>query len=158
MLNCEQWTRITPCQSVGQVTVSITPPLPHGSLLLSVRPHFSGLYYIVLYVFGCLEQLWKSQLKLWQKLKFWQNLNPYNTQIVTKPKLWQNSSCDKTHIVTKLKLWQKSNCYKTQKLKMWQNSNGEKKVNNSKVTKLGLWQNLGTQIMTKLKNSNCDKT
>ena len=66
----------------------------------------------------------------------------------------ENSKCDKTQLVTKLKLWQNSNCDKTQvvtKLKWWPNSNCEKKIKNLNVTKLRLWQNLRTQIMTTLK-------
>ena len=47
----------------------------------------------------------------------------------------------KSQIVTKLKLWQNSNCDKTQN-----------------VTKLKLWPSSKTQIVTKLKKSNCDKT
>ena len=52
-------------------------------------------------------------------------------------KVGQNSKCDITFIVTKLKLWQNSNCEK-------------KKTHNSKFDK--------TQIVTKLENSNYEKT
>ena len=48
-------------------------------------------------------------------------------------------------MVTKVK---NSNCDKTQKLKLWQQSNWDKTQN---VTKLKLWQNFKTQIVTKLK-------
>ena len=57
-----------------------------------------------------------------------------------KCKFWQNL---KTQIVTKL---ENSNCDKTQKLKLGQNS------------KLKLWQNSKTQIMTKLKLWHNSKT
>ena len=74
-------------------------------------------------------------------------------------------------MVTKLR---NSNCDKTQKLKLWQNSNTQivTKVENSeteivtklknsncdKTQKLKFWQNSKTQIVTKLKNSNCEQT
>ena len=78
----------------------------------------------------------------------WWNLK---TQIVMKLKNWK---CDKIKI--------KSNCDVTlteirTKLKLGQNSNCEgEKHNNQNVTKLNLWQNLRTQIMTNSKNG--DKT
>ena len=63
--------------------------------------------------------------------------------------MWQNSG---TTIVTKLK---NSNCDKTQKLKLWQLQMGKKtqkvtKLKNSNVTKLKMWQNSKTQIVTLL--------
>ena len=60
----------------------------------------------------------------------------------TQLKLWQNtknSNCDKTQIVTKLKI-------------------ERKKISTQNVKRFKLWQNLRTQILTKLKNSNYDKT
>ena len=71
-------------------------------------------------------------------------------------------------IVTKLK---NSNCDKTQKLKLWPNSKTETETKHknfkcdeipktkfvTKLTKKKLWQN-STQLVTKLKNSYCDKT
>ena len=55
-------------------------------------------------------------------------------------------NCDQTQ---KLNWWQnfKKNGDKTQKLKLWE-----------KIQKLKLWQNPEKQIVTKLKNSNCDQT
>ena len=95
----------------------------------------------------------------------WQNSN---TQIVTtlknskymttqKLKLWQlkNSNCDETQ---KHKLWQNSNCDRTLKLKLWKNSNlnfDNPKTQIVTTQKLKLWRNSKTQIVTKLKNSNC---
>ena len=74
----------------------------------------------------------ETQIKLWKSSK---------TKFVHK--LWQKL---KTHIVTKLKT---SNCYKTQKNKLWQNSNQiVTKLKNSNCAQIG----------TKLKNSNWDKT
>ena len=74
----------------------------------------------------------ETQIKLWKSSK---------TKIVHK--LWQKLE---THIVTKLKT---SNCYKTQKNKLWQNSNQiVTKLKNSNCAQGG----------TKLKNSNWDKT
>ena len=79
-----------------------------------------------------------------------------------KPK---NSNCDKTQ---KLKLWQNS---QNQIVTTLKNSNFDKKTKNKIVTKLKLWQNSKceekklkqlkydkTKIVTKLKNSNYDKT
>ena len=82
-----------------------------------------------------------------------QNSNCDKTQIVTKLKLWQNLNCDKTQIVTKHKLWQKSKGEdkKNQKLEIYQNSNCDK------TQELKSWQNSKFQIVTKLKNSNCDE-
>ena len=69
----------------------------------------------------------------------------------------KNSNCDPTPIVTKLKLWQNSNCDKKQivtnsncdksqivtTLQLWQNSNwGRKNSKTQYVTQLTLWQNL----------------
>ena len=83
----------------------------------------------------------------------WQS---WQTKKGEKVKLWQNLSCDKTQIVTKLKLRQKWSCDKT---KIGKKSNCEEKLKKKiNVTKLKLWQNLRTQIMTKLKKSNSDKT
>ena len=82
-----------------------------------------------------------------QKLALWWDSK---TQILLKLK---NSNSDKTD---KIKLWQISNCDKTEIVK-------EKELNNSKcdktqnVTKLKLWPNSKTWIVTKLKSSNCDK-
>ena len=59
--------------------------------------------------------------------------------------MWQSS---KTPILTKL---EKSKWDKNQKLKFWQNSNCDK------PHKHKLWQNSKTQIVTKLKYSNCEK-
>ena len=74
-----------------------------------------------------------------QKLKLWQNwkteLRP-NTKILNVKK-FKNSNCDKTIEKLNCDKTQNSNCDKTQKLK--------------------LRQNLKTQIVTKLKNPNCDK-
>ena len=70
----------------------------------------------------------------------------------------------KTQIMTKLKKLKLT----TQKLKLWQNSKTQivrekksPKLENSnwdKTQKLELWQNSKIQIVTKLNNSNCDKT
>ena len=74
----------------------------------------------------------------------WQNSK---TQIVRKKlKWWQNSNFDKSQVVTKPKLWHNSHCEKKKNLKILN------------VTKHQLWQNSRTQIMTKIKNSNYDKT
>ena len=70
-----------------------------------------------------------------------------------KLKLWWNS---KTQIVIKFKnsnaeKLKHSNCDKTQKLKLWKNSQyEEKKLKNSTCDR--------TQIVTKLENSNYDTT
>ena len=65
----------------------------------------------------------------------------------------QNSNCDKT---LKLKLWEE------EKIIFWQNSKTQilAKIRNSdcyKTQKLKLWQNLKTQIATKPKNWNSNK-
>ena len=89
------------------------------------------------------------------KLKKTQIVTKLKTQIVTKLKLRQNSSCDKTQILTEHKFWQNSSCDKIKiftQYKLWR-----KKLKNQNATKLKLWQNLRTQIMTKIKQSNCDK-
>ena len=111
----------------------------------------------------------KLELRLWQtqKLKLWLNSKTQigsKTQIVMKfnnsnwdetkkLKCWQNSQ---TQIVTKLK---KSNC--ESKLKMWREKNLKTQnvttpiVTNSKTQiKTRLKK---TQIVTMLRNSNCDK-
>ena len=59
--------------------------------------------------------------------------------------MWQNPQ-----IVKKLK----KNSYKIQKLELWQ----LKPSNWQETQKLKMWQNSKTQIVTKLKTSNCDKT
>ena len=91
-----------------------------------------------------------------QKLKLWWNSK---TQIVMKLK---NLNCDETK---KLKLWQKLKNSILTKFKLWQNSNCDKiqmrekkSKKNQILTKFKLWKNLKTQIMTKLKNLNGDKT
>ena len=89
--------------------------------------------------------------KIKKKLKLWSNSK---TQMVTNLYLWQNSSCDKTQH------WQSLICDKTQvvtKLKLWQNSNCEKKYPKLKYDKKFHKRNQ-TQIVIKLKNSNCDET
>ena len=72
---------------------------------------------------------------------------------MTKPKFWANL---KTQIVTKLKLWRRK------KLILWQNSNyfivTKIRQSNCDKTQLKLWQNLKTQISTNLRKSNCDKS
>ena len=51
--------------------------------------------------------------------------------------MWWNSYCNLSQVVTTLKLWQNSNCEKkTQQLKKWTNSKWDK------TQKLKLWQNL----------------
>ena len=77
-----------------------------------------------------------------------------------KQKVWQNS---KTKIVTKLK---NSNSDQTQKLKLWRFFGIKlKKSICDKIQKIKYWQNSKTQIatkknqiVTKLKNSNCDSS
>ena len=75
----------------------------------------------------------------------------------------KNSTCDetsKTEIVMKtqkLKLWY------NQKHKLWQNSKPEadktkKNLKGDKTQKLIWWQSSKTQIVTKLKKIDCDKT
>ena len=49
----------------------------------------------------------------------------------------------------------KSNCDKEKKLIMWQNS---KTKNVTKLIKIKLWHKSKTQIVSKIKNSNCDKS
>ena len=93
-----------------------------------------------------------------QKLKLWWNAKTqilWNSKTQTVMKL-KNSNCDESQ---KLKLLWNSHCdetqflfYKTQNLQLWQN------LKTQIVTKLKLWQNSKTQIVTNLKNSNCDKT
>ena len=82
----------------------------------------------------------------------------------------KNFICDKTkknQIVTKLKekkptmiKLKNSNRGQTQKLILWQlkKTNCAKLENSNcgKTEKIKLWQNTKTQIVTKLKNSNCD--
>ena len=110
-------------------------------------------------------------LKLWQNSQTYlvtkltnsnydktQNSNFDKTQklkIVTKLNLWQNLICDKTQIVIKRELWQNSNCAK---LKMWRKNSSVTKFNCDKTWELQWCQNSKTQMMTKLKNSNHDKT
>ena len=89
-----------------------------------------------------MTKLKNSNCDTTQKLLLWQNLK---AQIVTKLKLCQNSNCDKSRVVTNLKLWHNSNCEK-------------KNLKIISGTKHQLWQNARTQIMTKNKNSNYDKT
>ena len=91
-------------------------------------------------------------LKIVTKLK---NPNCYKT---SKLKLWQYS---KTQFVTKL---ENSTCDKTQKLKLWWNWKKHRLQTNSKTQnvkkrkkKLNLWPNFKTQVVTKLKNKNCEK-
>ena len=65
-----------------------------------------------------------------------------------------NMNCDKTLMVIKLKWWQNSKC---DKLKMWPNSKTQivtkqKKLNCDKTQKLKVWQNISydtSQFMTK---------
>ena len=71
-----------------------------------------------------------------KKLKFWHNSNCDKAQIMTKPELWQNSNFDKTWIVTNLKWWQNWKCEEKTQIVI----------------------NSTTEIVMKLKNSNCDKT
>ena len=64
-------------------------------------------------------------------------------------------NCDKTH---KLKLWQNF-----KKIKWWLNSKTQivtelKNFNCDKTQKIKFWQYSKTQIVTKLKNTNTDKT
>ena len=74
----------------------------------------------------------------------------------------KTSNCDKTQTVTKhkmwqLKLWRNSKTQIVTKLKPWQNS----KCDNSnwdQTQKLKLQENSTTQMMTKLKKSNCDNS
>ena len=68
----------------------------------------------------------------------------------------KNSNCNenlKTQIVTKLK---NSKCYKTQKLKLCQNSNCEKKLKNSKCDQTQVVTNGTTQIRKRL-SLNCER-
>ena len=90
------------------------------------------------------------QKKLWQNLK---------TQIVKKkPK---NLKCDTTQ---KLKLWQNSITETETKHTNFKFDNSKtqivttQKENFYKTQKLKWRQNMKTQIVTKLKNPNCDKT
>ena len=64
----------------------------------------------------------------------------------------KNSNChnSKKHILTKFK---NSNSDNTQKLKLWQNSITQ----NVSTQKVKIWQNSKNQIVTKLRNSNCDR-
>ena len=97
------------------------------------------------------------------------------TQMGTKLKLWQKSNCDKNQIVTKPKLWQN--------LKLWQKSScdssdssdgsDQTKTFPQKIPfhfffliifpyfflpKTSFTKKTQTQIVIKLKNSNCDQT
>ena len=90
------------------------------------------------------------------------NWNGDKTQFMTKLKLCgektQNSKCDKTQIVTisRIQIMIKTQTQKLklhQKLKLWWNSNFDE------IHKLKLWEKkLKKLIVTKLNNSNCDKT
>ena len=81
-----------------------------------------------------------------QKLKLW-----LNSKIQKAMKL-KNSNCDLTKklIVIKLK---NSNCDKTWKLKFWWKAKTKKKT-----SKLKMWQDSKTLVMTKLNTTKCDQT
>ena len=66
-----------------------------------------------------------------------------------------NLKCDKTQNVIKLKLWCNSNCDETH---VTQIVIKLKNLKREKIQKLILCWNLKTQMVTKLKKSNCDKT
>ena len=70
---------------------------------------------------------------------------------MTRLKLWQESNFEKNQNVTKLKKRRKNQCDKNQ---IVSTKKEEEKIN---VTKIKFWQNLKTQIMTKLKNVNCER-
>ena len=79
-----------------------------------------------------------------QKFKLWQSSNPIF--FFTKLK---NSNCDKTWRITVTKL----------KKKKTHRDRTKKKPNSEKTQRLELWWlKLKTQNVTKLKNTNCDKT
>ena len=93
--------------------------------------------------------MWKiSKTKNITKLKNYKYYKTQKLKKMTKPK--KKSECDKTknQIVIKL-IW--LNCDKTQKLKLWQNS--ETKIGRKKLKKSNGYkpQKLKTQIVTKLK-------
>ena len=70
----------------------------------------------------------------------------------------KKSNGDEIHT---LKLWWNSkipNCYETQKLKLSWTSKTQKNSIGDKTQKLKWWPDLKAQIVTKPKNSNCDKT
>ena len=96
------------------------------------------------------ELRWYSRTWIVMKLKNLNNKKNSKAEIVTKLK---NLNCDysKTQIGTKLK---NSNCDKTQNHEMWKTQN-MKKLKNSNVTIIKLWQNSNCD---KTKNTNCDKT
>ena len=89
---------------------------------------------------------------------------------MTKLKLWQNPNCDKTQIVrrkSKTQMWQNSDCNSSDSL----TEKNKKKIKKIKIKiKLFSQQNLKkkiqqqisqktqTQVMMRLKNSNCDQT
>ena len=82
-----------------------------------------------------------------QKLKMGQKSTFDKTPVVTKLKLWLNSNFYKTQVVTKLKLWEKNHKLKNDKTRI------VTKLGNSnydKTQKLKLKQNLKAQIWTKL--------
>ena len=90
--------------------------------------------------------LFKKNIILPKKL----NGKKFKTQIL----ITKNSNYDisKTKIVTnqKFELWQ---------LKFWENSNCKCYNSKTKIwTETKLWEKLKTEVLTKLKYSNCDKT
>ena len=129
------------------------------------------------------SKLWQQQkicdntqkLKLWpnSKLQIMRNLKDSNCDKTQKYNcdqtnfflFWQNSKTQISDKILKPKFWKKKkniyiimtklinlNTENTQKLISWQNSNYDQ------TQKLKFWQNFTTQILTKLKNSNSDKT
>ena len=83
-----------------------------------------------------------------RKLKLWQDSK---TQIVTKLKMWQNSSCDKAQIETKLKLWQNYNYEKNYKCDKTKIVTKLINSNYDKTPKLKLWQNSKLKLWQNLK-------
>ena len=83
---------------------------------------------------------------LWGKFFYDENLNCDGKTDTIKP-FFNDISCDKTE---KLKLWQNSNSDQTKKLKFWQLKNSKC----DKTQQLKLWQNLKVKF---LPNPNCEK-